>query len=180
MREEGLVVRRLVDMPVAHGRSIEDLSDTFQPVARATLQEGIYDQVCAALMDGRLRPGQRISLRSLSAAMNTSPMPVREALRRLEAGHVLELRAGGMLAVPHPSREELLEIRDIRMSLEGLAAERAAARMTRKELERVACLGRRRCGGKPPRATTSRPSWRPTANFTSRSTRRRAARSCSA
>ena len=141
MREEGLVVRRLVDMPVAHGRSIEDLSDTFQPLARATLQEGIYDQVCAALMDGRLRPGQRISLRSLSAAMNTSPMPVREALRRLEAGHVLELRAGGMLAVPHPSREELLEIRDIRMSLEGLAAERAAARMTRKELERVARLG---------------------------------------
>src|SRR5438445_173274 len=100
----------LVNMQTARARRAEDLSDTFQPVARATLQEGVYDQVCAALMDGRLRPGQRISLRSLAAAMNTSPMPVREALRRLEAGHVLELRAGGVLAVPHPSREELLEI----------------------------------------------------------------------
>jgi DNA-binding GntR family transcriptional regulator len=141
MREDVLVLRGLVDRPAAHGRRIEDLSDTFQPLARATLQEGVYDQVCAALMDGRLRPGQRISLRSLSAAMNTSPMPVREALRRLEAGHVLELRAGGMLAVPHPTRQELLDIRDIRMSLEGLAAEQAAARMTRKELERIARLG---------------------------------------
>jgi DNA-binding GntR family transcriptional regulator len=128
-------------MRTARARRSEDLSDTFRPVARATLQEGVYDQVCAALMDGRLRPGQRISLRSLAAAMNTSPMPVREALRRLEAGHVLELRAGGVLAVPHPSREELLEIRDIRMSLEGLAAEQAAARMTRKELDRTARLG---------------------------------------
>jgi DNA-binding GntR family transcriptional regulator len=128
-------------MQTARARRSEDLSDTFQPVARATLQTGVYDQVCAALMDGRLRPGQRISLRSLAAAMNTSPMPVREALRRLEAGHVLELRAGGVLAVPHPSKDELLEIRDIRMSLEGLAAEQAAARMTRKELDRTARLG---------------------------------------
>ena len=135
------MITGLADRPAARRRRIEDLSDTFQPLARATLQEGVYDQVCAALMDGRLRPGQRISLRSLSAAMNTSPMPVREALRRLEAGHVLELRAGGMLAVPHPSREELLEIRDIRMSLEGLAAAQAAARMTKKELERIARLG---------------------------------------
>src|SRR5882672_10203428 len=141
MSEDLLVVTGLVDMSMAHARRVEDLSDAFQPLARATLQEGVYDQVCAALMDGRLRPGQRISLRSLSAAMNTSPMPVREALRRLEAGHVLELRAGGVLAVPQPSRGELLEIRDIRMSLEGLAAEQAAARMTKKELERTARLG---------------------------------------
>src|SRR5512147_2217037 len=87
-------------------RRSEDLTDTFRPVARATLQEGIYEQVCAALMDGRLHPGQKISLRSLAAAMSTSPMPVREALRRLEASHVLELRGGGV-AVPAPSPEEL-------------------------------------------------------------------------
>jgi DNA-binding GntR family transcriptional regulator len=123
-------------------RRSEDLTDTFRPVARATLQEGIYEQVCAALMDGRLRPGQKISLRSLATAMNTSPMPVREALRRLEASHVLELRAGGVLAVPAPSPDELQEIREIRVSLEGLAAERAAARMTRKQHDRTARLAR--------------------------------------
>jgi DNA-binding GntR family transcriptional regulator len=140
-REEVPVFRGSEERHTVRARRAEDLSDTFQPLARATLQEGVYDQVCAALMDGRLRPGQKISLRSLAAAMNTSPMPVREALRRLEAGHVLELRAGGVLAVPQPSRGELLEIRDIRMSLEGLAAEQAAARMTKKELDRTARLG---------------------------------------
>jgi DNA-binding GntR family transcriptional regulator len=123
-------------------RRSEDLTDTFRPVARATLQESIYEQVCAALMDGRLRPGQKISLRSLATAMDTSPMPVREALRRLEASHVLELRSGGVLAVPAPSPDELQEIREIRVSLEGLAAERAAARMTRKQQERTARLAR--------------------------------------
>jgi DNA-binding GntR family transcriptional regulator len=93
-------------------------------------------------MDGRLRPGQKISLRSLATAMSTSPMPVREALRRLEAGHVLEVREGGVLAVPAPSPDELQEIREIRVSLEGLAAERAAARMTRKQQDRTARLAR--------------------------------------
>ena len=137
-----MVVRlEAVVLPAVRAGRVEDLSDAFQPVARATLQAGVYDQVCAALMDGRLRPGQRISLRSLAAAMNTSPMPVREALRRLEAGHVLELRPGGVLAVPHPSTAELREIRDIRMSLEGLAAEQAAARMTKKELAKAARRG---------------------------------------
>jgi DNA-binding GntR family transcriptional regulator len=47
------------------------------------------DRFARPLLDGPLRPGQRISLRKLAVAMNTSPMPVREAVRRLEASHVL-------------------------------------------------------------------------------------------
>ena len=82
--------------------------EAFRPVIRATLHEGVYGQICAALMDGRLRPGQRISLRKLAVAMNTSPMPVREAVRRLEANHVLELRPGNYLAVPFPTEAQLL------------------------------------------------------------------------
>lgn len=119
--------------------SVEKL-ETFQPLTRSTLHEGVYEQICAALMDGRLRPGQRISLRKLAIAMNTSPMPVREAVRRLEASHVLELRPGNVLAVPFPTDEELSEIRDIRMSLEGLAAELAVERISAKSIDHVSRL----------------------------------------
>lgn len=122
-------------------RAAENL-DIFQPLTRSTLHEGVYEQICAALMDGRLRPGQRISLRKLAAAMNTSPMPVREAVRRLEASHVLEIRPGNVLAVPLPTDEQLVEIRDIRVSLEGLAAELAVENISARAIERVAHLAR--------------------------------------
>ena len=114
--------------------------EPFRPVIRATLHEGVYGQICAALMDGRLRPGQCISLRKLAVATNTSPMPVREAVRRLEASHILELRPGNYLAVPLPTDVQLLEIRDIRMSLEGLAAELATSEISPKDLDRAAEL----------------------------------------
>jgi len=65
---------------------------------------------------------------------------VREAMRRLEASHVLELRPGNYLAVPFPTDAQLLEIRDIRMSLEGLAAELATSEISRKDLDRAAEL----------------------------------------
>jgi DNA-binding GntR family transcriptional regulator len=123
------------------GTRVQNL-DAFQPLTRSTLHEGVYEQICAALMDGRLRPGQRISLRKLAAAMNTSPMPVREAVRRLEASHVLEIRPGNVLAVPMPTDEQLVEIRDIRVSLEGLAAELAVANISSRAIERVAHLAK--------------------------------------
>jgi DNA-binding GntR family transcriptional regulator len=114
--------------------------DSLPPLVRSTLHEGVYEQICASLMDGRLRPGQRMSLRKLAGAMNTSPMPVREAVRRLEASHILEIRAGNTLVVPLPSDAQLTEIRDIRISLEGLAAELAAARISARDVARAAEL----------------------------------------
>lgn len=112
-------------------------SPTFVPIERDTMQESAYQQLREALMSGRLVPGQRVSIRSLASAMNISPMPVREALRRLEAQRALVLCPGRVLAVPEITREEFEEIRDIRASLEGLATERAAERASRDQLHQI-------------------------------------------
>jgi DNA-binding GntR family transcriptional regulator len=95
-----------------------------------TLQVEVYERMCAALMDGRLRPGQRISIRNLAAAMNTSPMPIREAIKRLEAIHVIELNPGRVITVAKLTTQELKEIRDIRISLEGLAGRYATEQIS--------------------------------------------------
>ena len=110
---------------------------TFVPIERDTMQESAYLQLREALMSGRLVPGQRVSIRSLASAMNTSPMPVREALRRLEAQRALVLCPGRVLAVPEITRAEFEEIRDIRAALEGMATERAAALASREELHQI-------------------------------------------
>jgi DNA-binding GntR family transcriptional regulator len=113
------------------------LDSTFKPLASSTLNEEIYDEICLALRDGRLLPGQNIGIRQLADAVNTSPMPVREALRRLEAQGVLKTKPGRVLSIPGLEIEELREIYAIRIVLEGLAAERAAGSATPEEMANV-------------------------------------------
>ena len=108
------------------------------PVGRETLLDQVYVQLRQALMMGRFRPGQLLTLRSVSEALGVSHMPVRGALQRLEAEGALEAPANRRtLIVPELRASELLELRDIRIELEGLAAERAAARISQAELAKV-------------------------------------------
>lgn len=116
------------------------LEDTFKPMASSTLNEEIYDEICLALRDGRLLPGQNVGIRQLADAVNTSPMPVREALRRLEAQGVLKTRPGRVLSIPGLDIDEVNEIYAIRVNLEGLAAERAASEATPAEMANVQAI----------------------------------------
>ncbi len=93
---------------------------------RNTLNEEVYQQLKQALMTGRIAPGSTMTIRSLAASFGISPMPVREALRRLVAEHVLVLLPNRSVSLPIITRERFREITRIRTSLEGLAAEEAA------------------------------------------------------
>ena len=105
------------------------------PVGRETLQDQVYQQLRQALMAGRFRPGQALTLRSMSEALGVSHMPVRGALHRLEAEGALGSPANGRtLIIPELRVKGMEELRDIRIELEGLAAERAAERVTADEL----------------------------------------------
>src|ERR1044072_9457936 len=92
---------------------------------RNTLNEEVYQQLKQALMTGRISPGSTMTIRSLAASFGISPMPVREALRRLVAEHVLVLLPNRSVSLPVITRERFREITRIRTSLEGLAAEEA-------------------------------------------------------
>jgi DNA-binding GntR family transcriptional regulator len=107
---------------------------------RNTLNEAVYQQLKQALMSGRIAPGSTMTIRSLAASFGVSLMPVREALRRLVAEHVLELQPNRSVALPVITRERFREITRIRASLEGLAAEEAAALLTRAEIDRLEAL----------------------------------------
>jgi DNA-binding GntR family transcriptional regulator len=127
----------------AKRKSSVALGGTFKPMESSTLNEEIYDEICLALRDGRLLPGQNIGIRQLADAVNTSSMPVREALRRLEAQGVLKTRPGRVLSIPGLEIGEVREIYTIRIALEGLAAERAATEATPEEMANVQTICKR-------------------------------------
>lgn len=88
-----------------------------------------------ALMEGRLKRGERLVTRDLAARLGTSPTPVREALLKLVAAGALEAAPAQAFTVPVVTVREYRELADIRRTVEGLAAERATAAMGSDVLE---------------------------------------------
>ena len=62
-----------------------------------TLAEKAFDTLHAAIITGQLRPGARLPIEELADVLEMSPMPIREAVRRLDAaGFVEKLQAMGV------------------------------------------------------------------------------------
>lgn len=120
------------------GAQAEAKSGLLMPkLQRNTLNEEVYQQLKQALMSGRIAPGSTMTIRSLAASFGISPMPVREALRRLVAEHVLVLLPNRSVSLPVITRERFREITRIRTSLEGLAAEEAATRVSADDIREM-------------------------------------------
>jgi DNA-binding GntR family transcriptional regulator len=105
-----------------------------------TQREWVYEQLKHMLMSGAFAPGQKLTLARIAAELGVSMMPVREALRRLDAERALTMRPNRSVTVPRLSRAETLSIRGIRQMLEGHAAATAANLITAAEVERLAAL----------------------------------------
>lgn len=113
-------------------------ADWARPLVKENLSEQAYLELRGALMRGQLRPGERLRLRPMSARFGISPTPMREALLRLASEKALTLDARGTAVVPQLTLDELLEIRSIRVDLEGRAAASAAVRASREEIAGLA------------------------------------------
>src|SRR5687768_9923781 len=98
-------------------------------LTRSTLNDEVYDTLKDALIQGKIAPGAVMTIRSLADSFGTSMMPVREALRRLVAEHILVLLPNRSVTLPVLTKEKFQEITRIRFSLEGLASEEGAKRI---------------------------------------------------
>ncbi len=96
-----------------------------------------YEALRQALISGQFVPGQKLTLRALAAALGMSVTPVREAIHRLTAERALEASANRSVRIPPMTRAKILELRDIRLTVEGLAAARAAEAATADEIRRL-------------------------------------------
>ncbi len=105
------------------------------PIQRRTLQDGVYLKLRDALMCGEFAPGERLPAGAIAAAYGTSIMPVREAFRRLTSEGALEPLSTGATRVPTVDAGRLRDLTELRLNLEGLAARKAAARVTPAECE---------------------------------------------
>ena len=94
---------------------------------------GLADEIAfrlqAAVLDGEYAPGTHLNQDDLCARFGVSRTPVREALRKLQAQHLVELVLNKGATVRVPTRKELDEVYAVRAELEGYACELAAGKM---------------------------------------------------
>ncbi len=103
----------------------------------APLHETVYLEIRRNLIAGQFQPGEAVTLRGLAGRLGTSAMPVREALRRLVAERALDLGPNRTARVPIVTSAKYAEICEVRIALEGLAAEKAALLIADSELDRI-------------------------------------------
>lgn len=93
------------------------------------VHDQVYEAIRQALITGRIAPGVGVSLRSLAAELGVSPMPVRDAVRRLVAERALAINpANKRLSVPSLTAARLEQLSQARLWIEPELAARAAAR----------------------------------------------------
>jgi DNA-binding GntR family transcriptional regulator len=99
-----------------------------------TKADGVYLELRNQILYGVLEPGSRIDYAQLSTALAVSITPLREALRRLEADHLVIRIAHRDVIVAPITRGEASELVAVRQELDLLAARLAASQMTGDEL----------------------------------------------
>jgi DNA-binding GntR family transcriptional regulator len=127
----------LFGFDMARPKIVEDIGSSIGPIERETLNDRVYRELKNSIMSGAFKPGAELTLRSVAEALGTSFMPVRDAMRRLVTERGLEIRPSRTIAIPTLSTEEFLELRRVRVLLEGEAVALAAEKITERQLANV-------------------------------------------
>ncbi len=95
------------------------------------------DRLESAIMEGELAPGARLSESGLARRFGISRGPLREAIGQLEGRKLVirETNLGARVVALTP--EDLMDLMDVRESLEGMACRLAASRISKADLARL-------------------------------------------
>lgn len=102
------------------------------------LGEAAYARIRAAIREGTLAPGERLTETDLAARFGVSRTPVRQAIARLEAEGLLTHEPRRGLTVTRPDHQQVVELYVMREVLEGAAARLAAQHASETEIAAMA------------------------------------------
>ncbi len=98
------------------------------------LGEIVFEYLRESILNGDLRPGERLMEISLAEQLGVSRTPVREAIRKLEKEKFVEMLPRKGAYVADLTAKDILDVLEMRINLEGFAAALAAERMTDGEI----------------------------------------------
>lgn len=106
----------------------------------SALVDEAYAALGEAIVDGRLRPGDRLRDVELAAHMGISRTPVREALQRLAAIRLVEIAPHRFTRVTSPSDKEIADMQDYAVHMIAMTMHLALPRCSDDEIAEGARL----------------------------------------
>jgi len=106
----------------------------------STISETIYQYLKKEIIEGRLKPKQRIIEREISKLFNVSSTPVREALYRLTAEKYLVFNARKEVFVQETTLTEVKELYEIVRILDKLALEKFFENLRDKDINELKAM----------------------------------------
>ena len=124
---------------------------------RRKVTDWVYEELKTAIVDLRLAPGHPLREATLAEQLGVSKTPIREAITRLEQEGLVETTSFKGAVVTDYSRQDLIEIYELRELLELAAVRIAAESMDdqgRARLERISEESQKLKKGDPARLAT--------------------------
>jgi DNA-binding GntR family transcriptional regulator len=109
-------------------------------ITYGNIQDAVLDGIRDMILDGHLKPGDRLRQDELADTFGVSTMPIREALRQLQAEGLVVFRPRRGATVASLSVSDYEEIYCIREALETLACRWAAEDFDRIPIDRLKLL----------------------------------------
>src|SRR5689334_23783627 len=103
-------------------------------------QPRVRDLLEEAILEGELKPGERLRAEALAQRFGTSRTPIREALLQLEGQGLVEVEPNRGAVVRSFDRDDVLDLYEIRALIEPHAAARAATRIGAAQIAELAAL----------------------------------------
>lgn len=134
----------------SRAQSIEAIAETARSGYR-TVEEMVVAAIREAVLSGVYRPGERLPQEQLAAALGVSRIPVRAALRQLEAEGLVTFAAHRGATVRTLDPAEIEEIYELRILLETFALRAAGELITAEQLDELEAIADRidHTGGGP-------------------------------
>lgn len=101
-----------------------------------SIADQIFEKLEHDILIGKYARGEVLTEMALTAELGVSRTPIREALRRLEQEHIIEETSKGAVVIGI-SREDMIDMYEIRVHTEGLCAARAAKNATAEQLQKM-------------------------------------------
>lgn len=101
----------------------------------ADLKDKVHDYLVHLILEGSLKPGDKVPELRIANIFGISRTPVREAMRQLYSNGVLEYRPNCNPTVANWDDEKIAQLEDVRVVLENLAAKLAIEYGGNKDFE---------------------------------------------
>lgn len=120
-----------IDMNRSNAQKSSPILDT------RSLGEQVYQYLCDLIIEGKLNYGETLSIKRIAQELKVSPMPVREAIKRLELEGVVTIHPRSRCIIKVPTQKSIQDALEMRELLETYCIESIYRTVDPKELEKV-------------------------------------------